>query len=851
MELRSSTHLHFVHAIKGGSVVKSINVDTRGRPAVKFKEIKEIYNLRDATYHNQVPTICLRDDMESSPAKCYVVKVESSDSSLVRGMKIKSEPEDSDFNCRNDGGERNDELDDLSLGNMTLKQIKKRCKTKKRKLFNSVGLNKEPVETCSSVEHEFPNFQREDDDYDLEEPLINWKSKLSTIMRGKRKCLQKNVSASSSSPMSIIKSEQVNSDEDLMHSNGDLPAPIVVNTYSSVTFVSDFRCSERVDSIVTASNEVPEITNVHFLETKVPYPTEESQYCSLNEVPYKYMGNFEPKFNVGVSSWEIVKIDNPEIISYEYSELSESKKENYIINQFNPLPYDVSSEPISQKEDYSCDIHGNFQSNSTEHEIPGQISSYSLIQVPEKTIALHLETGVSMYPIEKSPCSIEDVPNFGTGFSGWEIVKVDSPEIISYECSDLQEFEKEGYAVYPLAYDISSESMSPSEDLSCDLHDGFKSNSSEHMMALQTSNYGPIEVPEMDSDNNPQCLEDINESSTCSFESRTRHDWPSNIRNIVISSSSVNSLYSTPSCLSPEKNSIPVSGALPSAGKQSLSPASRATSSIETSDKPMASPQPQNYHQLNQNLYPERLLSSRKAISPTSQERLCRAMELTALDDNVHRKCRGKLYFGKQTNHRILKAQGLNQFRIDGATIKPQPIMIKEKQDKKWSPPKGILKVTHPSRSVPHVSPACTTVQHCSQSAITFSQRQMLDIETLATRLTRELKSMKDIMKGKLQWEASAATAAKENAEEVRIAIEKATKMEETAIRWLSMMARDCNRFCEIMRLTGDNAAASEHVIHKDKKITFADEAGGKLCHVKVFKDDLGKASLLKCGRDC
>lgn len=47
--------------------------------------------------------------------------------------------------------------------------------------------------------------------------------------------------------------------------------------------------------------------------------------------------------------------------------------------------------------------------------------------------------------------------------------------------------------------------------------------------------------------------------------------------------------------------------------------------------------------------------------------------------------------------------------------------------------------------------------------------------------------------------------------------------------------------------MTEDNNAASERVIHKERKITFADEAGGKLCHVKVFKDDTGTASLLEC----
>ena len=207
--------------------------------------------------------------------------------------------------------------------------------------------------------------------------------------------------------------------------------------------------------------------------------------------------------------------------------------------------------------------------------------------------------------------------------------------------------------------------MSPSKDHSRDLHDSFKSNSSEHKMASLTSNYGQIEVPEMDSDYSLQCLENINEGSACSFESISTHDWPSNIRNIAINPSSENSLYLSSSCLNPEKHSGPVSGDSPSAGKQSLSPVSGATNSFEASGESMASSQPQDYHQMKQQHRPERLLSSRKVcknvgclsdstlysvdvfsnkcfdfqvISPTSQERLCRAMELTGLDDNEHRR---------------------------------------------------------------------------------------------------------------------------------------------------------------------------------------------------------------------
>ncbi|PPR93975.1 hypothetical protein GOBAR_AA26693 [Gossypium barbadense] len=91
---------------------------------------------------------------------------------------------------------------------------------------------------------------------------------------------------------------------------------------------------------------------------------------------------------------------------------------------------------------------------------------------------------------------------------------------------------------------------------------------------------------------------------------------------------------------------------------------------------------------------------------------------------------------------------------------------------------------------------------------------------------------------------------------QVRVAIENATRAEEYARRWLAILTRDCNRFCKIMNktkrnsqwigtrkwrgsrkrsLTEDNPAASERVIKKERKVSFADEAGGM---PKYFKND-------------
>ncbi|MFQ6667366.1 hypothetical protein Gotur_033411 [Gossypium turneri] len=772
-------------------------------------------------------------------------------------MKVKSET--ADFDCNSD---------DFGLDNVVLKWIKDRCETKKRKRFNFVGLNKETLETCSSVKLESPNFQHNGDIHDeLEDPLIGWKSELfKNIKSSDEDLLELNRDWPAPIDVKVEVPESETANVNILKT--DVPYPTTEPQYCSLNEVS-YEYTEdsetRLDVVLSgcetkephycSPNEVSyEYTEdsetrldvgLSGCETKEPQycslnevsyeymedsetrldvglsgcETKEPQYCSLNEVSYEYRENFETKFDVGVSSWETVQVHSPE--SNAYFGLSGYRKEDYTIH---PLSYDVSSEPMYPIKDYSCDVCDSCQNESSKPDMPWQTSRDSLILILETNIASDTETGVSLYPIKCSVSngvsyeSTEDVaPKSGASFSSCETVKVDSPEMINYLCSDLQEFGKDSYTVDPLTYAVPSELVSPTKDHCTDLHDSF--NSSEHKMSSQTSNRGRAEMPEMDTDNCFQCLETNNEDSACSFESRSTHYWSSNIRKIVVSPSTDNGLYWSSSCLKHEKHSGLVSADSSSSKKQPQSPALIARNYFDASGKPLASPAPQDYHQMKHQHSAERVLSGRKAISPTSRERLCRAMRLTGLDEN---ECHQ--YRGKQSHHRTLRAQGLDHFWKDGVAIKPTSTMRKAKQDKKESPMKGSLKGTYP--------PQCR-----SQSVIAFTQRQMQDFQSLAMKLTTELKSMKNLVKGKCQSEseASVATSANENADEVRVAIENATRAEEYARRWLSILTRDCNRFCKIMSLTEDNTAASDRVIKKERKVSFADEAGGMPMY---FKND-------------
>lgn len=119
---------------------------------------------------------------------------------------------------------------------------------------------------------------------------------------------------------------------------------------------------------------------------------------------------------------------------------------------------------------------------------------------------------------------------------------------------------------------------------------------------------------------------------------------------------------------------------------------------------------------------------------------------------------RRKLGFAKQNKESVI-AGTYSKIRRTEVTIDTQQIDKRPRNDKKGSPPKGVLKAPHISTAVPSFSSGCTSSQKLQQSAIAFSQRQMQDIESLATKLTEELSYMREIVKETLHSEACPAPA--------------------------------------------------------------------------------------------
>ncbi|XP_031252008.1 uncharacterized protein LOC116109913 isoform X2 [Pistacia vera] len=747
MELRSYSHLHHIQAIKGSLVIKTLNV-SRGRPALNFKEVKEIYETAGAEHHDSI-----RQEDESECSQVNPNMVNSESPCLPRAKRRTIRVDTSEFNPSSGDEESETDLDDLSLVNMTLKQFKESCKARKRKCPKHVDSSEEAFENSFPPKQEYMNFELESDGDDLEELLSSWKSKITKNKKRRRKCIGSHVSTSSQS--ATTKPEKVLTDESFWHPSGYKPAFIDIkieldepDNFNCQTMIcgaadSSHNCNEQVDSCGVVIDEAHVTASECVQDTDVSTSLRNEQPCVVNEE------------------------------SYEYIEFA-------------------------------------------------------------------------------NPMSVSDIR-----VSGWEIMNVDIPQIISYQCPGfpVREFVNEGYIIRPALDNVSPEPISMLNDHNFDIYHDSQSHSSVHQPSWPSSSDSHVQMLDMAIDSRLQCMEIIDVDGAYLFEEGRRDELPSDVEAGTISpASDPNSSWSSDSCMDLSSCLVSVADDSPLGERKQLSlsacddAASNCSGALHPFDATDVLTTPSglgdNHHPKVQ-CPPERLLSNRKAISPTSQERLCKAMNSIDLEDDKHSECRGKLLFEKQADNNVIRAEGCNKTTIAGVTINTKQVLRKPKYDKKVSHPKGILKGPHLSNAVSGFSTGCTSRQRLSQSAIAFSQRQMQDIESLATKLTSELSYMKDIVKEMLYSEACPGTSLKHNMDEVAMAVKSANKTEETARKWLSMMARDCTRFCKIMKLTEAGSGASGNVVNKERKITFADEAGGKLCHVKVFKDDM--TSQLEC----
>lgn len=407
-------------------------------------------------------------------------------------------------------------------------------------------------------------------------------------------------------------------------------------------------------------------------------------------------------------------------------------------------------------------------------------------------------------------------------------------------CLSSAELKKESSAAYPHPQhcgDDSIEVASPSKDHASDMGNDSQNLHGMHELS-ESKSYS--QVPDTSMVNISHSTELSNRHGLHLSEDEAKDDRP-HVEASVISSPVSGFISFRDSNLCSGQDGCLASAAAKEkkAPLSAYADAARKFSAVTCVDEPVKLANVQGRHHSKLQHLPEKLLSTRKAISPTSQKKLCKAMEASDLDDEEYYKYTRKLCYRNLNGNKIGRLGRANQNQRVDLTISPERITRKPKNDKNGFHHKGILKVPQPSGTVPRFGTGCSSVQSCSESAISFSQKQMRDIESIATKLTKELNSMKDVVQESWHSKVYPATPLKYSADEVKIAVQNATRVEESARRWLSIMARDCNRFCKIMKLTDKASPTSGNVVHKEKrKIVFADEAGGKLCDVKTFEND-------------
>ncbi|XP_004238598.2 uncharacterized protein [Solanum lycopersicum] len=670
------------------------------------------------------------------------------------------EPEDNIF-----GGWANHEVniqsddksDDCDFGEITLKQLKKKCKSKKRKLAT-------PSSSMTCLKQPNGCYLPEEDD-DLKVPLSHLKSGIFKKANGKRRCTNRNLFASPKEPVSV-KIEEVFEPEISQQLRSVLPevAEPIADTseaeFSMCQSSDSSNCSSNIlmvsklDPVTITHSEFP---NVDSEENKpVLFAEEQQQLCTLNQISTDYLEHVESKYVFSASEVP-AEVNNQEDGCNEEN----SQKELFASAR--------SMEIAAAANDQSVDMYDCLTNCSDTVKISDQKPNNVVFHVPDAT--------VPNSTITASLHCADDVCMFGDRdeevlLSNKNISSVDEP---ADNCISSWNFQTCS----------GSDNCLPSLD---------KIDDKEQ----HTDSCFPDAATSFISGN---CLGDENQL--------LKHSSISEEKNMTVSS--------------------PPPDVVDQISAPELSPP------------------------------PERLLSTRKAISPSSQERLCLAMNsIDLIDDLENYKCKEKLTFaGHEDSDRSCLVDASTSKDSERSPrpkqakvfIGPKQISRRLKIGKRSSPPKGnLVKRSSPlksnlegprlSRSLPQLSTGCTSMKRCSESAIAFSQRQMHDIESLASKLMNELKSMKDMVEDKLLFEAYRTSSLKNDADEVKNAIKGATKVEETTRKWLSMMTRDCTRFCKIMKLTQNGSTDSKNSVHREgRKISFADEAGGTLCHFNYFED--------------
>ncbi|KVH98382.1 hypothetical protein Ccrd_023382 [Cynara cardunculus var. scolymus] len=862
MKLRGCGTSHFIWSIKDGMVKKVLNVDSHGRPGLKFKKLEDIYHSTDAEHTSKFQDGYghTKIDGSSSGNECTPMPYADRKTRSQSGHVVKEdEPEWP--------------LNENTCEELTLSQLKKKCKRKKRKASESVLLTP----------------KAEDDDHDLSEPLCKFRVKASKSSRSKMIPANGSFPTSSRSTQIIASEPSTGTDDALLFSkklavvnvkveapedfeHGETTnmadGPLICDVSSDFIasesgFVLDNRsfptssrstqfaasessmcpddalrfskdlaivnvremthmtdepliCDGSVNFIASESGFV--LTNHELKSTESGSFTNDVEICGFNEASLDNLDDITDSFLGSPMIGENMELDNEENMANNFLHLPVSKvdKEECV----NQQPSIVSS----SEDDYSVEDLTASTSDCSQ-------SSPNSQQTPEQTNYI--------FGVQNSESTIDG----------------------DHYCADLGQVSdshmvEEFAEGSPMNQEYGSLSLMP--DYLClplKSHPWTSPDDDDHVVSIEAKSAIP-EKQNITSVNADPGSNSLNFVNNCFVpeDALILEEQPSFVpEDTSILEEQPSFVPVDTSILQEQPSFVPEDTSI--LQEQLSSSPAIAGSEVKFSNHNYQTDITTKASEIRNSdcielRHSERLPSTRKTISPTSQEKLCLAMKSAELLDDMD-------HYNVEDSESNKHPQQPTRLIQNKDVISPKHMLKKLKNFKKGSPPKrslppkGCLDGPRLCRSLPRLSSGCTSIQGCSESAIAFSQRQMHDIESLASKLMSELNSMKVIVEEKMLYEAYRSSSLKNEADEVKSAIKSATKTEETARKWLSMMARDCNRFCKIMKLNEDDDASDpacvitveeKPVQREGKKISFADEVGGTLCDVKVFEVD--RASL-------
>ncbi|CAN1163658.1 hypothetical protein LINPERPRIM_LOCUS32747 [Linum perenne] len=781
---------------------------------------------------------------------------------VIGGGKIRIKREKGVLNANCSRGERqvaeyHKDEDDLEFFNLTLKQIKRRFVAKKRK-----RLSEESTLSCLSVESDHPLSKSEIDDSDMMESLHSWAARIV-----KNKKIKKNLKRNSN--LTVVKSEGVpychespcRSDSSLhAHVNVKVEVPECDNADCQAIVVSgmDSSCSsvDPLDSHIFPFNAEPGLsgecdggilkTGDADCQAIAVDDMEDSYGLLVLSAPSGFAFDEQPCSNSecdvemdtpAVSPDELVESKGLDFQSEE-SVTADDAFQPQTSNYFSKEPHCCSGKSEFQTKEFNTDsddvflpqtiTYGNGLETCSTNEMSykyleeaGPQPSTPCANVPQ-CCSLHEESDKDFE--HDVPLSSDDAKDLGV-----RVLVTDKVEGVVNQLAttlSLSQIQKVDLLVDSHQSDDLGESVSHSDhsqdDLSVSDGEKLQNNTSQFEITIKDSTGCMVDscLPKGEVKDEKTYLETKLESCTSAVvEDQVEISCQNSCQNGSLSDNSSTDVGME----SPLFSSVVSAKRKNSCADQPVQLVDGEDSLISEQEQP-----------------PERLLSTRKTISPTSQEKLRKAMEFNELDDEQLYKYARKLCYGKRTANTNSRLDGINQVKRAENTVSPQQLMRKLKYVKPNFPPNDIPKVARLVRGPQRFSTGCTSVQSCSENAITFTQNQMLDFESMTTKLVKELKSMKEMAESTLVFKVNPCTSPKYTHQQVSGAIEKATRMEETARRWISTMGRDCDRFCKLMKLVqkGSSTTSTQAVQKEKRKISFADEAGGELCHVKTFKSE-------------